>query len=1087
MSGIIITMKLKLRKKQVNIVISIFVALASLVILQAYKLNPTANAHYYQNGDYTSKAQVESALRDYCESYWWCGLPWVTMRNSDYYNSRITVEYNQTEIPVYIRGAGYVRRGGCRHIDAYQVKDTSQNERAWLYDIKADSFYRGYACSGMTSQGHQVEAMLHIPNDGPGERIYQTRLKACVAEHDGCDEHIYSFRVTRKHANFSITGRSQIKVNKPDGITTLRDWTTGHTGNVNPGETILWRHNLSAKNAVNDIKVQASIGLSTSGPVGNLATNWASKYPSGQWEYPDNAKSLTMNNNSEFYTVFRGIVNDKPQGTAVYRVKPDDAGKEFCQTIAWKPKSPTELNSWGYTNQACAKVPFNYDLKPVVSTGVKSIQEITTKVDSVKGGITYTGPTVSKPTKSTLVRMIVKKGHNINNLSAENKTISISGNDWKCNLARAALGGVGDNCEVLHSNEGDVISNNKTVHDSDDDISHIPGLSLGDGVCYVMAVSGYNQGAGSDDFRYSYECLIVSHKPKVQFWGGDVRTGGKVRTNFSVKTGSNSEKITLNTQQLQANGIWRTGVDNNGQKVKENEKDLHWSLVCSKNDFTNTNGYQRGYRYNDDAVVDLPKCKNDISSMPANYQAVTVTESKVGSSWVAGDQFCDRNSSGSQHRLVGDDINTPWCGSGVWGSVSDTSRWIGTNVHGLHSSKIDNRNDLIDPSRPYSGMSGARNVRIRGNTYVFRLQDVLFSQEAIDSGDLELSFTGAVDNFVKVKINGYDMEMSPTNDDTDGWAWPGFHAGAWFSAKIKPGTVLKKTDNVLDFYIRSDWSHMGLRIDEASVSYTKKTDWSKYHGSWAEYGIISSKEVKSSSGAGVNAGPEGYSSSAGDADYNKLTFANRSKVFGHYGDTDWLNPAPTIPGLTKISLPAGSAVADINSLNSAEYAVKGNLRLATGGQSVIGKGKKIIIDSTGTVTINNNIIYSDDNMGNFKDLPILIIRAKNIIIDPNVTNIDAWLIAGDGYVSTCAGLPGNKAANWLQDLNSNVCNQKLNVNGPVVAGSLYLRRTFANAGHLGDPAEILNLRPDAYLAAYAGSLNSGAIKTKKIKELPPRF
>lgn len=94
-------------------------------------------------------------------------------------------------------------------------------------------------------------------------------------------------------------------------------------------------------------------------------------------------------------------------------------------------------------------------------------------------------------------------------------------------------------------------------------------------------------------------------------------------------------------------------------------------------------------------------------------------------------------------------------------------------------------------------------------------------------------------------------------------------------------------------------------------------------------------------------------------------------------------------------------------------------------------------------------------------------------------------MATSGYVSTCGSLPGS---GWASGLSSTSCNEQLIVNGPIMSERLYLRRTHgADVSHRGRPAEILNLRPDAYLWGKASASKSTSIGTQHLKELPPRF
>src|SRR5574344_47094 len=159
----------------------------------------------------------------------------------------------------------------------------------------------------------------------------------------------------------------------------------------------------------------------------------------------------------------------------------------------------------------------------------------------------------------------------------------------------------------------------------------------------------------------------------------------------------------------------------------------------------------------------------------------------------------------------------------------------------------------------------------------------------------------------------------------------------------------------------------------------------------------------------------------------------------------------------------------------------------------------LVIYVNGTLTIDQNICYSSshsecnngqaDVLSSYSmstnavsALPQIIIFAKNIKISQNVDRVEAWLIMDEddgGNLDTCADIP---------EPNSTQCSKTLVVTGPVFAKSLTLNRTAgANPGinesyvsgsetavlrrNLSDdgsiaPAEIFNLRPDAYYWAY---------------------
>ena len=198
----------------------------------------------------------------------------------------------------------------------------------------------------------------------------------------------------------------------------------------------------------------------------------------------------------------------------------------------------------------------------------------------------------------------------------------------------------------------------------------------------------------------------------------------------------------------------------------------------------------------------------------------------------------------------------------------------------------------------------------------------------------------------------------------------------------------------------------------------------------------------------------------------------------------------------------------------------------------LGDGKNdntLVIYVRGNLVIDNNICLGEGCLGNGMQLvdyrfnrktnsaaklPQVLIFADNINITENVTRVDAWLVANN-TLNTCAGHDPNSvvAKDALNRYSEGVCYKTLMVNGPVYASELILPRT-AGATHgysprdssdvlyrrygatgessdsilgSGTPAEIFNLRADAYLWAYNQAQRySEAIVTYK-RELAPRY
>ena len=277
---------------------------------------------------------------------------------------------------------------------------------------------------------------------------------------------------------------------------------------------------------------------------------------------------------------------------------------------------------------------------------------------------------------------------------------------------------------------------------------------------------------------------------------------------------------------------------------------------------------------------------------------------------------------------------------------------------------------------------------------------------------------------------------------------------------------------------------VGGKID-VSTSYVKSGASEKYFGSWVEYGALS---------VGLNSNFASGSALADGttrpvANWHALTFANidnsGSASYGNY----------TLPATAKLADqfsgvdPDGTASANLGSLSSGTYrATNLTINASTVGQSG-GKGKSIIIVASGTVTIKGDIIYKgqggSNNFTDIKQIPQVIIIAKNI----NITNapkvINAWLLTSgsNGSINTCSSVAVSAP------LTASVCSNELTINGAVATNHLYLRRTAGSEGisRVQDPAEVFNLRADAYLWAQGQANEDGKAQTVYTKELPPRF
>lgn len=345
-------------------------------------------------------------------------------------------------------------------------------------------------------------------------------------------------------------------------------------------------------------------------------------------------------------------------------------------------------------------------------------------------------------------------------------------------------------------------------------------------------------------------------------------------------------------------------------------------------------------------------------------------------------------------------------------------------------------------------------------------------------------------------------------------------------------------------------------------------------GSWTDYALIVGKDINGMvSGAtlGFNNSRYDLSGNGGQSDssdidkkLNPLTIANQN-TFGNSG----INASTAVnmnlerlrsrysekaSNLANNETNTGSQSAIISSKTGLQFVYhNGNLKTSVlairhsgtapnqttyrdrNGNLIkgLGDGKNdntLVIYIKGNLIIDNNICLGDGCKGtgmqlidyglnrktnSAAKLPQVLIFADNISIAENVTRVDAWLIAQDGEINTCAEHTPNSvvAKDARQRFADGSCDKTLMINGPIYAYDLVLPRTAgathgyspsnpsdvlyrqfgavgnANDANLGSetPAEIFNLRADVYLWAYNQAQRySEAIVTYK-RELAPRY
>ena len=267
-------------------------------------------------------------------------------------------------------------------------------------------------------------------------------------------------------------------------------------------------------------------------------------------------------------------------------------------------------------------------------------------------------------------------------------------------------------------------------------------------------------------------------------------------------------------------------------------------------------------------------------------------------------------------------------------------------------------------------------------------------------------------------------------------------------------------------------------------------------GSWVEYGALAPGPIvnfasRSGYSGGFPTSSLMHPSSGCPIEVNRLTFANNGTA--HCGDLK--QSMGLIPDVVA-ALRSWTQVVDSNVVSALQLGAASapgmykNTNNTSGGITIgaseitSGAGHTYIVYAPNkTVTIAGNITikdYATQEYESINDIPQVIIIAKNIHIDKDVTNIDAWLIAqgggSDGVINTCVG--------YTPPFSGRVCTEQLYINGPVMARQLLPWRTVANA--TDQPAETINLPASSLLWAISQT-KPNRIQTTYTTELPPFF
>lgn len=259
------------------------------------------------------------------------------------------------------------------------------------------------------------------------------------------------------------------------------------------------------------------------------------------------------------------------------------------------------------------------------------------------------------------------------------------------------------------------------------------------------------------------------------------------------------------------------------------------------------------------------------------------------------------------------------------------------------------------------------------------------------------------------------------------------------------------------------------------------------YGSWGEYLVTALGSVNGTASA---RGYAGGTASTRMCSVSYLTLVNApggscsesSNTKGMYSAvSNVASRAASLASLFSQTTPLGGQSIDVASHPNGVFSGSGTITV----KASAGVGGTIIINAPDAdVVVADSIRYTNSTIAKSADIPQVVIIANTITIQSTVSQVDAWLVASgaNGTIKTCTDV--SDASN----LRTTNCTTPLLVDGPVMAKRLLLYRTSgSDKTTLGDPAEVFNLRPDAYLWLQNYLAATPKARTVITKELPPRY
>lgn len=323
-------------------------------------------------------------------------------------------------------------------------------------------------------------------------------------------------------------------------------------------------------------------------------------------------------------------------------------------------------------------------------------------------------------------------------------------------------------------------------------------------------------------------------------------------------------------------------------------------------------------------------------------------------------------------------------------------------------------------------------------------------------------------------------------DDNDNWQpegksyWTNYNAACRTIAK-KPSVAFWNSGVLTNGGIKTSLSPRILGVGAAQTA--SRGQFNFLYGSWSEHlaaiGGFGGITKTFASGSAISRGST--NSNIGNDIYpsSPMTISNtNNSSLGNSGIKTSVNS--TLRNRLDTYIRSRSNIDSINRLP------------ASGGNYVVTNGT-YIVNVSGTLNIDRNIIVSAESYASIYQIPQVVIFVNgDVNISGGVTEVDAWIIA-TGTFRSCSDFHSGTTQTASRVYNHDTaCDKQLTINGPVMASKAELRRSYGSdpviQGARYTPGEIFNLSGENYLWAYAQAGRYGSSYTESYsRELAPRY